>query len=243
MVRHQDRRLHLRVPMQGLGARVTSREAQGGSRRVELVDISQDGVRWVDERPSSLTAGARVGLILPPPRVFSRALELEGIVVRRDRDACSMAARFVAGPARARLDHYVHRARARVGADMDRAVLADTPVASAFRLLGVSLHDERPTRSEIVMISSPRAAEGKSFVAGGVASALAAMDRRVLLVDADGRNPVQHVTFQVNREPGLVELLGNPSAPGRDAAFQRSANGVTVLTAGSPGTKLNLLSP
>jgi Mrp family chromosome partitioning ATPase len=233
--------------MRSVGARVRSSKVGSGVRRVELVDLSREGVRWIDPDASAVQAGERVELVLPARRLFGRTLKLEGVVIRREAAQSFLAARFLPGgdPGgdQDRLERYIRRAQARFGAGAERAAAAAAPVASAFRLIGVSLDGGGAARPAIVMISSPRAGEGKSFVAAGVASALAAMGRTVLLLDADVQNPVQHLTFQVNPRPGLVQLLGEPSTLPPEAAVQIGANGVAVLPAGSAGAIRDLLSP
>jgi capsular exopolysaccharide synthesis family protein len=59
----------------------------------------------------------------------------------------------------------------------------------------------------VFLISSPHPHDGKTTVAANLAIVMAQTERRVLLVDADLRNPSLHRLFQVEPYHGLSELL------------------------------------
>jgi len=110
-----------------------------------------------------------------------------------------------------------------------------SPFLEAFRSLHTNvsfLGYDAPINS--LIISSPSPADGKSTVALHLAEAAAAMERRVLLVDADLRRP------QVHRMLGLpnIQGLSNVIATGLKLkeAIQRipSSNNLYVLPAGQP---------
>ena len=54
-----------------------------------------------------------------------------------------------------------------------------------------------------ILVTSAQEGEGKSLTLNALARALAALDKKVLVIDGDMRRPVQHALFRV--------------APGRDA--------------------------
>jgi polysaccharide biosynthesis transport protein len=69
------------------------------------------------------------------------------------------------------------------------------------------------TRTLLVTSSEP--GEGKTMAAANVAVSLARLNQRVLLIDADLRNPRLHHMFGVEQQPGLSDVLverGTPSA-------------------------------
>jgi Mrp family chromosome partitioning ATPase len=80
----------------------------------------------------------------------------------------------------------------------------------------------------VIAVVSPHRAEGRSSVAAGLALALAQdMERQVLLVDLDLRQPGQGLLFDVPDHPGLSEYMSD--APLR-------------LVGGGPGRRLWLLA-
>ena len=59
----------------------------------------------------------------------------------------------------------------------------------------------------MVVVTSPDVGEGKTTVATNLATALANIGRRVVLVDGDLRKPRLHSIFDDNPENGLADLL------------------------------------
>jgi len=75
--------------------------------------------------------------------------------------------------------------------------------------------------------------EGRSYVAANLAYAISQQNQKVLLIDADLRNPCQHEIFDVPNEHGLSLLLTSRRGLNlmRDL---RNAEPLSVLSAGSP---------
>jgi capsular exopolysaccharide synthesis family protein len=69
------------------------------------------------------------------------------------------------------------------------------------------LHTSRVEALRVVMITSALEGEGKTSLAGHLATSLARAGRRTLLVDGDLRRPAVHRLFDLPPEPGLCELL------------------------------------
>lgn len=69
----------------------------------------------------------------------------------------------------------------------------------------LALHQSRQVKT--ILIASPNPAEGKSTVVMAVAKGLARANRKVLVVDADLREPSQHKLFSAPGELGLVNFL------------------------------------
>lgn len=93
-------------------------------------------------------------------------------------------------------------------------------------------------RPKALVFTSAGPGEGKSTVVSNMATALAEINQRVLLIDADTRKPRQHAIFGVGNDKGLTTLLLDPLPMAeRDVAglIQESpVPGVWVLPAG-PG--------
>jgi len=81
--------------------------------------------------------------------------------------------------------------------------------AEQFRTLRSRVYRLREKRKlETLLVTSATAAEGKTYVASNFAQALARQQgRRVLLVDADLRNPQLHVRLGAPTSPGLSDYL------------------------------------
>ncbi|MDJ0617801.1 MAG: polysaccharide biosynthesis tyrosine autokinase [Calothrix sp. MO_192.B10] len=67
------------------------------------------------------------------------------------------------------------------------------------------LSSDKELRVIVVTSSVPK--EGKSTVAANLAAVMAQLGRRVLLIDADLRQPVQHHIWELNNNQGLSNLL------------------------------------
>jgi polysaccharide biosynthesis transport protein len=110
---------------------------------------------------------------------------------------------------------------------------AQDPFSEAFRSLYTNLrllNSDKTTRS--LAISSVMPSEGKSTVALHLAKAAAAMGQRVLLVDADLRNPQIHNYLELSNEKGLTNLFSGESNPALIQRFPPEPN-MYVIAAGS----------
>ncbi|WP_017324082.1 polysaccharide biosynthesis tyrosine autokinase [Synechococcus sp. PCC 7336] len=84
----------------------------------------------------------------------------------------------------------------------------NAPLSEMYRKLQTNLElqtaIDRPTT---VTLASSVPGEGKSTIAANLAMAVAELGRRVLLVDADLRNPSQAALWELSAGPGLVEAI------------------------------------
>lgn len=67
--------------------------------------------------------------------------------------------------------------------------------------------DSRPTTGKVLLVASPNNQEGKTSVASNLAVVSARFGLRVVLVDADLRNPQLANVFGLGHPPGLSDLL------------------------------------
>jgi capsular exopolysaccharide synthesis family protein len=97
-------------------------------------------------------------------------------------------------------------------------------------------------RAKTILIASPSAGDGKTTVASNLAIALAQGGKRVLLLDADLRQPGQHDTFGVENHAGLVDLLAHELAPA-EVAQKTLVQNLELIPAGpSPENPADLLN-
>lgn len=102
----------------------------------------------------------------------------------------------------------------------------------------------RSVRSELLMrwfnegrktlaIGSARADEGASYLAANLAVLFAQMGRKVLLIDANMRQPRQHAIFNLGNGMGLSDILAE-RVPSLQVRAVKAFPTLTVLPAGSP---------
>lgn len=111
----------------------------------------------------------------------------------------------------------------------------DSPTSSigiSFEMLQTTLSftvSDQPLR--MIWVTSAVAGEGKSFIAANLAIATAQMGRRVLLIDADMRQPSQHIIWQQMNLKGLSDILVD-QASFSETVMRPCAN-LDLLTSGT----------
>ncbi|MBU7320068.1 CpsD/CapB family tyrosine-protein kinase [Paenibacillus oleatilyticus] len=83
----------------------------------------------------------------------------------------------------------------------------------------------------IILISSIKPREGKSQLTANLAVSFAQAGKRVLLIDANLREPVQHHYFHISNEEGLSNLLTG-QLPLKNAVVRTHIEGLSVIPAG-----------
>jgi succinoglycan biosynthesis transport protein ExoP len=97
----------------------------------------------------------------------------------------------------------------------------------------VLLSRER-TPPQVILITSSMPEEGKTMLSANFAAVLADQHKKVLLVDADLRNPSLHHALGVSSQTGLSELLAWTGTEQSDQTFEAAACAVVVPVAAVP---------
>jgi len=82
-------------------------------------------------------------------------------------------------------------------------------------------------------VGSASASEGASYLVANLAVLFAQMGRKVLLIDANMRQPYQHTVFSLTNSAGLSDILAERVSTIQVRAVKAFPT-LTVLTAGSP---------
>lgn len=107
-----------------------------------------------------------------------------------------------------------------------------SPISEAYRMLQTKLKFACAEQDvKVIVVTSAIAKEGKSTVSANLAAAISQVGRRVLLVDADLRRPLQHEIWNLSNEVGLGNTIGGQID--LELALQPTMPNLDVLTAGT----------
>jgi protein-tyrosine kinase len=111
----------------------------------------------------------------------------------------------------------------------------DSASAEPFRALRLAIEARVGSKdTKGLVFTSPRPRDGRSTMSANYALVAAYVQRPVLLIDADMRNPSLHRMFDLPREPGLVDALRDRLDPWQVMHTFSPLGGLHVMTAGSP---------
>jgi capsular exopolysaccharide synthesis family protein len=113
-----------------------------------------------------------------------------------------------------------------------------TMVADSFRgvIASILFSSEKHARPRVLVITSAGPGEGKTSAASNLAHAMAQINAKVLLVDADLRKPRIHKIFGLDNQAGLADLLKQSTFDEKVAAAviqKTEIHNLDVLTSGS----------
>ena len=113
--------------------------------------------------------------------------------------------------------------------------------SEAYRMLQANLEFLSPDKElKVIVVTSSVSKEGKSTVSANLAIAMAQLGRRVLLIDADLRHPMQHHIWDLANAVGLSDVIVNQAE--FPMAVREVMDNVDVLPSGViPPNPLTLL--
>jgi capsular exopolysaccharide synthesis family protein len=116
---------------------------------------------------------------------------------------------------------------------LPRLVDPGSTSAEPFRTLRLALQLRAKSRNiPTLLVTSAEPEAGKSTLAANYAGISARGGERVLLVDADVRNPAQHAIFGASRSPGLVEFAASQTPLAELVQTVSVPHELDLLTAG-----------
>lgn len=210
---------------------VESSNRQAALDFVQRPALPEEPVAPLPKRDAAIAALA--GLLLGLGIVVLRARLQERVTTTDDLRAAVPEIHLVTAipPNRSRL-------RWRQAATVDLLTSNNGRLAESYRTLRAGLRLANPPgTSLILLITSARAAEGKTGVTGNLGVSLAQAGERVLVVDCDLRKPNLHKLFDIPNEAGFSSVVTG-SSPLLDAVQAVSFEGgsLDVLTAGPLAT-------
>ncbi len=115
----------------------------------------------------------------------------------------------------------------------DRTIFTESLSALRTRLSFAKspLENARVEEGQLILITSERAGEGKSFVTVNLALSFTKIGKRVIVVGADLRKSKIHLFFNVEQSYGLSEFLQNPEEVGR-AIYASELENLDYIPAG-----------
>lgn len=196
----------------------------------------------MDSIEKAMLARQRAPVRAPPPPSTTAALPED--VIERAAHLTASPSLTVSAPSAAR------RTQRSASLDFERIRAAGllVPDARRERIKEEYRHIKRPLllnadgrgamtveHPNLVMVTSARPHEGKTFTACNLALSIAAeRNRTVLLVDADVIKPAIASTLGVEGEPGLVDYLIDDQLDLADVLTDTNVSALTLLPAGSP---------
>lgn len=117
-----------------------------------------------------------------------------------------------------------------------------SPISEAYRMLRANLKFMSVDKElKVIVVTSSVPTEGKSTVSANLAVAMAQTGRKVLLIDADLRRPVQHKIWELINNQGLSNMLVGQAD--MTTAIKNVLDNLDVLPSGvlppSPGSLLD----
>jgi len=196
------------------------------------------------EATTSIRADSNIGKLLQDagklkPQDMERVLALQQEQNLRFGEAAQKLGLVTEADIRQALSHqfeypYIPAAEASLSPELTAATSPYSKEAEALRSVRSELllrwfNDGRKT----LAVGSARADEGSSYLAANLAVLFAQMGRKVLLVDANMRQPRQHEIFRLGNGTGLSDILAE-RVPSVQVHTIKPFQTLTVLPAGSP---------
>jgi capsular exopolysaccharide synthesis family protein len=121
---------------------------------------------------------------------------------------------------------------------MRPSFIAESFHATLASILFTGHNGDRP---RVIVLTSANPREGKTTVASNLALAMADINQKVLLIDADMRRPRLHEVFSIQNDWGLSDLLLGKRPPEGTGLIATAHERLAVLPAGTETTGVSSL--
>ena len=112
----------------------------------------------------------------------------------------------------------------------------DSLISDQFRTIRTNIQFlSKERKNRIFLLTSTGLREGKSTVTANLAISMAQQKERVLLIDANLREPIIHTIFKIPNGVGLTNLLME-QATLEEMVFKTEIGNLAILTSGSTST-------
>lgn len=105
-------------------------------------------------------------------------------------------------------------------------------ISEQFREIRTNMKFINKSENKIFLVTSPKDGEGKSTMVANLAVSMAQQKEKILVIDANLREPIIHSIFKIPNEKGLTNVLTGHTAL-EDALYQTEVSRLEVLTSGS----------
>ncbi len=188
--------------------RVEENRAVGNARMVEDAQIPEDPI--ASNKVRNLALGNMVGILL----AISIALVLDGLdtSIKTVKEAREVFGYILLGliPVFGKSEKTTSRSgdTEQVASKILVRDAPRSPISEAYRMLQANLGFLSSDKElKVIVVTSSVPQEGKSTLCANLAVAIAQSERRVLLVDADMRQPSQHKIWNLLNQAGLSNVL------------------------------------
>ncbi|MEH7884015.1 CpsD/CapB family tyrosine-protein kinase [Bacillus sp. JJ1609] len=107
----------------------------------------------------------------------------------------------------------------------------DSIISEQFRTLRTNVHFLTGGKKSTLLLTSPSSGEGKSTAAANLAVSMAQQKEKVLLIDANLRDPDVHFIFKISNNTGLADVLAG-RVDLEDTVYHTEIGNLDILTSG-----------
>ncbi|MEH7444058.1 CpsD/CapB family tyrosine-protein kinase [Bacillus sp. JJ1122] len=107
----------------------------------------------------------------------------------------------------------------------------DSIISEQFRTLRTNVQFLTGGKKSILLLTSPSSGEGKSTAAANLAVSMAQQKEKVLLIDANLRDPDVHFIFKISNNKGLADVLAG-RVDLEDTIYHTEIGNLAILTSG-----------